>query len=96
MEKIKIEFTSIALAQFLELENGENLYFSQLAKRSRNELEEFPPEKWGRIRQECGSDTFVSGSENLLDIRGYFEETSPVRTLWITTFKRRTLGRKKG
>jgi hypothetical protein len=88
MEKVIIKFSLEALDSFEELKKG-TPFISQMAVRYYNELFEIPPEKWGRIRRENNTDTFVSEKHFVFDIRGVIEDTLPTRTLNITHFELR-------
>lgn len=88
MEKVIVRFSHEANQSFANLRNGPPLV-SHLAVNFYNELFDIPPEKWGRIRRENNSDTFVSESHCIFDIRGVIEDTTPTRTLYITHFELR-------
>lgn len=86
MENILIYFETSAKEDFESLRGGGDLFISQLATRYYNQLFRFPPQHWGKMRHELGNDTFVSDRHCPFEIRGWIEETAPLRTLHIVKF----------
>jgi hypothetical protein len=86
MEKIDIYFETGAFENFSALKDGADLFTAQLAVKYYNQLFRFPPEHWGRVRRELGKDTFVSDRHCPFEIKGWIEETAPLRTLHILKF----------
>ena len=89
MEKIRVFFDTEAKESFDLLKGGKDLFIAQLAIRYFNELFDFPPDHWGRMRREFGKDTFVSDNHCPFEIKGWIEDTTPTRTLHILEFSRR-------
>ena len=90
MKKIIIDFKPIAWTSYQNLSKDKRL--GGLAKRYFDELFDFPPEQWGKLRKEFGKNTFVSDNHTPFIIKVIVaEETTDSVQLYVTEFKSRKL-----
>lgn len=88
MKKIIIDFKPDAFAEYERWCKDKRL--GGLAKRYFQELFDFPPEEWGRLRKEFGKDTFVSDNHTPFIIKVVVVEEK-VDSIWlyVTAFSKR-------
>lgn len=88
MGNIHIDFKSSAFDSYEKLSNDPRL--GGLAKRYFNELFDFPPERWGKLRKGFGKDTFVSDTHAPFIIKVIAEEEQDASVrLYVTEFRLR-------
>ena len=88
MKKIIIDFKPTAFDSYERLSKDKRL--GGLAKRYYDELFNFPPEQWGKLREEFGKNTFVSDNHTPFIIKVIVvEEKTDSVWLYVTEFSRR-------
>jgi hypothetical protein len=88
MKKVIIDFKPAAFESYEKLSVDKRL--GGLAKRYYNELFDFTPEHWGRLREEFGKNTFVSDHHTPFIIKiVVVEEGADSVWLYVTEFKNR-------
>ncbi len=88
MKKIIIDFKPSAFENYTRLSKDKRL--GGLAQRYYNELFGFPPEQWGRLREEFGKSTFVSDHHTPFIIKVIVvEEKAGSVWLYVTEFSAR-------
>jgi len=88
MKNIIVDFKPSAFEGLSALLSDKRL--GGLAKRYYEELFDFPPEEWGRLRHEFGKDAFVSDRHTPFIIKVIVvEETEDYTRLYVTEFSRR-------
>jgi hypothetical protein len=88
MKKVVIDFKPSAYVNYQRLAADKR--WGGLAKRYYDELFDFPPEKWGRMRKSFGKDCFVSDRHTPFVIKLVIAEEKTDRLwLYVTQFTRR-------
>lgn len=88
MKKVIVDFKQSAFEDFEALSEDKRL--GGLARRYYQELFDFPPEEWGRLRREFGKDTFVSDHHIPFIIKVVMvEERAEFIHLYVTEFSLR-------
>jgi hypothetical protein len=88
VKKVTIDFKPAAWDSYDKLSKDKRL--GGLAKRYYNELFDFPPEQWGKLREEFGKNTFVSDNHTPFIIKVIVvEEKADLIWLYVTEFSRR-------
>ncbi|HXL74152.1 MAG TPA: hypothetical protein VN963_11075 [bacterium] len=88
MKKIIIDFKPTAWDSYDKLSNEKRM--GGLAKRYYEEMFDFPPERWGKLRKEFGKITFVSDNHVPFIIKVIVvEEQSDSIWLYVTEFRYR-------
>jgi hypothetical protein len=88
VKKVIIDFKPAAFANYEKLSKDKR--FGGLAKRYYGELFDFPPEQWGKLREEFRKNTFVSDNHTPFIIKVIVaEENDDSVRLYVTEFSRR-------
>jgi hypothetical protein len=88
VKKVVIDFKPNAWSGYQGLLG--NKRWGGVAKKYYDELFEFPPEEWGRMRREFGKITFVSDRHMPFVIQVIVvEQTASLLHLYVTEFKAR-------
>lgn len=88
MKKVIVDFKQSAFEDFEALCGDKRL--GGLAQRHYQELFDFPPEEWGRLRREFGKETFVSDHHIPFIIKVVVvEERAEFIHLYVTEFSSR-------
>ncbi len=88
MKKVVIDFKPTAFESYQRLSRDNRL--GGLAKRYYDELFDFPPEKWGKLREEFGKSAFVSDTHTPFIIKVIVaEEKADLLWLYVTEFSLR-------
>jgi hypothetical protein len=88
LKQVIIDFKPSAFDGYSELLRDKRLV--GLAERYYQQLFDFPPEEWGRLRREFGKGTFVSDHHTPFIIKVIVvEETKDFIKLYVVEFSRR-------
>ena len=88
IKKVIIDFKPSAFGNYERLSKDKRL--GGLAKRYYDELFDFPPDHWGKLREEFGKNTFVSDHHTPFIIKVIVvEEKEDSVRLYVTEFSRR-------
>lgn len=88
MREVRVDFKQSAFEDFNELSADKRL--GGLAKKYYQELFDFPPGEWGRMRRQFGKNTFVSDRHIPFVIKVVVaEERADGVHLYVTEFKAR-------
>ncbi len=87
MKKIIVDFKPGAYESFSRLAADKRL--GGLARKFYQELFDFPPDEWGRLRTEFGKNTFVSDNHMPFIIKVVAEERDGELYLYVTEFSLR-------
>ncbi len=88
MKKVVIDFKPSVFESYGRLSSDKR--WGGMAKRYYDELFDFPPEKWGKLRRDFGKDCFVSDRHTPFVIKVVVvEDKADHLWLYVTQFTRR-------